>query len=108
MRILWRSIVHCQRFQTIRAIVIGLPRAALSSNALAQSSTGAAINAATGQSLADAVSQNEKELIDREVLGAAPAGRGTTGAGGAGGLSSFPTGRLRTSDHDGLTPLTDT
>jgi len=107
MRILWRSIVHCQRFQTIRAIVIGLPLAALSSNALAQSITGAPINAATGQSLTDAVSQNEKELIDREVLGAGPGGRSGTGGAGAAGVTSFPTGRLRTSDHDALKPQTD-
>src|SRR5215470_12262310 len=107
MRILWRSIVHCQRFQTIRAIVIGLPLVAVSSNALAQSITGAPINAATGQSLTDAVSQNEKELIDREVLGGAPAGRSSTGGAGTAGVTSFPTGRLRTSDHDALKPQTD-
>jgi outer membrane immunogenic protein len=107
-RVVWRSMVRCQRLRTIRTLLIGLPLVAVSSNAVAQSSTGAAINAATGQSLADAVSQNEKELIDREVLGAAPAGRSGIGGAGAAGISSFPTGRLRTSDHDGLKPLTDT
>jgi outer membrane immunogenic protein len=106
MRVLWRSAVRCQGLRTIRTILIGLPLVAASSNALAQSSTGAPINAATGQSLADAVTQNEKELIDREILGAAPAG-GTSGVGTA-GVTSFSTGRLRTSDHDGLKPLTDT
>ena len=106
MRVVWRSAVRCQRLQTSRTILIGLPFLAVSSNAFAQSSTGAPINAATGQSLADAVSQNEKELIDREVLGAAPAGR--SGTGGAGAVSSFSTGRLRTSDHDALKPPTDT
>src|SRR5215471_19280872 len=103
-----RSMASRQRLCTIRSILIGLSLAGVSSNALAQSITGGPINAATGQSLADAVSQNEKELIDREVLGGAPAGRSSIGAAGAGGLSSFPTGRLRTSDHDGLKPLTDT
>jgi outer membrane immunogenic protein len=80
-----------------------------SPNAFAQSSLGAPINAATGRSLTDAVSQNEKELIDREVLGADPAGRSTAGGGGGGtaAVSVFPTGRLRTSDHDGLRPPAD-
>jgi outer membrane immunogenic protein len=100
----WR---RCQWVQTIRAIFIGLPIAVLSSNAFAQSSLGGPINAATGQSLADAVSQNEKELIDREVLGGTPAVRSGTAGGGFAGVTSFPTGRLRTSDHDALKPQTD-
>src|SRR5215471_18792029 len=102
--VVWCSTV---RLQTIRTILIGLPLVAVSSNALAQSITGAPINAATGQSLTDAVSQNEKELIDREVLGGAPAGRSSTGGAGTAGVTSFPTGRLRTSDHDALKPQTD-
>src|SRR5262245_203838 len=106
MRIVSCSTGRCQRLQMVRRILIGLPLLAVSSNALAQSITGAAINAATGQSLTDAVSQNEKELIDREVLGGAPAGRSSTGGAGA-GVTSFPTGRLRTSDHDALKPQTD-
>jgi len=101
-------MVRRQRLLTIRTILIGLPLVAVSSNAFAQSSTGAPINAATGQSLGDAVTQNEKELIDREVLGGAPAGRSSTGGAGAAGISSFPTGRLRGSDHDALKPQTDT
>jgi outer membrane autotransporter protein len=58
-------------------------------------------NAATGGSLADAVDQNQKDFIDREVLGA-PDG------GAAFGVVASPTGRLRTSDHDGLKPISDT
>jgi outer membrane immunogenic protein len=65
----------------------------------AQSSLGAPLNAATASSLNDAVRQNEKQLIDREVLGAAG---GRTGGAGASGLSVFSTGRLRGSDHDAL------
>src|SRR5262249_22994082 len=107
MRFFWRSTVRRQRLQTIRTILIGLPFVAVSSNAFAQSITGGPINAATGQSLTDAVSQNEKELIDREVLGGAPAGRSSTGGAGMAGVTSFPTGRLRTSDHDALKPQTD-
>ena len=107
MRIVSCSTGRCQRLQMIRRILIGLPLLAVSSNAFAQSSTGGPINAATGQSLADAVSQNEKELIDREVLGAAPAGRSGSGGAGTAGITSFPTGRLRTSDHDALKPQTN-
>ena len=68
-------------------------------DAFAQSSLGAPLNAATASSLNDAVRQNEKQLIDREVLGAP--GGGTSG-GSASGLSVFSTGRLRGSDHDAL------
>jgi outer membrane immunogenic protein len=107
MRVIWRPTVRCQRLQTIRTILIGLSLVAASSNVFAQSSTGGPINAATGQSLADAVSQNEKELIDREVLGGTPAGRSGAAGAGAPGVTSFPTGRLRTSDHDALKPQTD-
>src|SRR5262249_10172810 len=102
-----RSMVSCQQLRTIQTILIGLSLVAASSNAFAQSLTGGPINAATGQSLADAVSQNEKELIDREVLGGAPAGRSSAAGAGAAGVTSFPTGRLRTSDHDALKPQTD-
>jgi outer membrane immunogenic protein len=69
---------------------------------LAQSSLGAPINAATASSLNDAVRQNEKQLIDREVLGASA---GRTGGGSASGLSVFSTGRIRGSDHDALQSL---
>jgi outer membrane immunogenic protein len=100
-----RSMASRQRLCTIQSILIGLSLAGVSSNVFAQSITGGPINAATGQSLTDAVSQNEKELIDREVLGGTPDGR--NGATGAGGVTTFPTGRLRGSDHDALKPQTD-
>jgi len=71
--------------------------------ALAQSSLGAPLNNATAQSLLDAVRQNERELIDREVLGGSPGGQGAgNSAGGGVGLNTFSTGRLRSSDHDAL------
>jgi outer membrane immunogenic protein len=77
--------------------MLGASTLLVASESLAQSLTGGPINAATGRSLADAVSQNEKELIDREVLG------GAVGGGGASsGLGTFSTGRLRSSDHDAL------
>jgi outer membrane immunogenic protein len=68
-------------------------------DAVAQSSLGAPLNAATASSLNDAVRQNEKQLIDREVFGG---GAGGTGGGSASGLSVFSTGRLRGSDHEAL------
>ena len=68
------------------AFIAGLALLYPFGNALAQSSTGAAANAATGRSLTDAVNQNERELIDREVLGAGrPGGDATAGGGGGGG-----------------------
>jgi outer membrane immunogenic protein len=76
---------------------------ACSTSALAQSSVGAPINAATGSSTTDAVKQNEKELIDREVLGRTG---GDTAGGALGSISTFSTGRLRWSDHDALRKTT--
>ena len=66
-----RSVVRAawQRSQTVRALLISLSLLFVSSNAFAQSSVGRAANAATGQSLRDAVEQNQKDFIDREVLG---------------------------------------
>ena len=66
----------------------------LPSGALAQSSVGRAANTATGQSLRDAVEQNQNEFL-----------AGSGGGGGAGaaiGAGASPTGRLRSSDHDAL------
>jgi len=100
MRVVWRSTVRCQRVQTIRTILIGLPFLAVSSNALAQSSTGAPINAATGQSLADAVSQMRKNYRPG-VLGAAPAGPQRRC--GAAGISHFRPGGTDV-DSDALKP----
>jgi outer membrane immunogenic protein len=86
-----------RQLRTILIAMLGASTLLVASESLAQSLTGGPINAATGRSLADAVSQNEKELIDREVLG------GAVGGGGASsGLGTFSTGRLRSSDHDAL------
>src|SRR5262245_51463172 len=74
----------------------------MSHDAFAQSSLGAPLTAATASSQADAVRQNENQLIDQQVFGAAGGGRATTGAGSAAGLSTFSTGRLRGSDHEAL------
>jgi hypothetical protein len=75
--------------------------------AFAQSSVGRAANAATGQSLRDAVEQIQNDLMDREVLGKAAddAAAGPTGGsaqGGGLGAAVTPTGRLRSSRHDAL------
>lgn len=73
--------------------------------AFAQSTVGMPANAATGSSLADAIRQNDSDLISREVLDrAAGTGTGTR----AGSVGAFASGRLRTSDHDGLRPRSDT
>ena len=84
-------------------VLIGLMSVLGASKASAQSATGEPINAATSQSQADAVTQNEKALIDREVLG-----RSSLGSATAAGLTTFTTGRLRGSDHDALRPPSDT
>ena len=65
------------------------------SMALAQSSVGVNMNAATGRSTEDAITQNQKELLNSEGVGT---------AGGLGGFSVFSTGKLRTSEHDGVGP----
>lgn len=67
-------------------------------DALAQSSVGAPANAAIGRSLADAVDQNQRDLINFEVLGASV---GSTSGAGV-GVNVSPTGRVRTSSHGGL------
>lgn len=75
-------------------------------NACAQSAVGLPMNAATGRSMTDAVDQNERDFVDREVHGR---GLGTSGgAAGLAGLNAFTSGRLRTSDHNGIRPLTNT
>jgi len=61
-------------------------------------------NAAVGGSLADAIRQNDGDLINREVLDRA-AGRST--GSGTGSVGAFASGRLRKSDHDGLRPRAD-
>ena len=106
MCVLWRSAAACW---PIRALLVGLAFLVPFGSAVAQSSLGAPLTTATGRSLADAVGQNEKELINREVLGDQPggaqAGRSATTSstgGAAAGLNTFSTGRLRGSDHDAL------
>ncbi|MFZ0850506.1 MAG: hypothetical protein WAO08_15005, partial [Hyphomicrobiaceae bacterium] len=90
--------------RSIATALFGLSCFLAGSGSLAQSLTGGPITAATGRSQADAVSQNEKELIDREVLGGGAQGRGALGGGG---LGTFSTGRLRGSGHDALRPPDD-
>jgi hypothetical protein len=76
----------------IGLIVVAL----LPSGALAQSSVGRAANTATGQSLRDAVEQQQNEFLNSSGVGAGG------GAGAAVGAGASPTGRLRSSDHDAL------
>src|SRR6476660_152327 len=66
----------------------------LPSGALAQSSVGRAANAATGQSLRDAVDQQQNEFLGTYGVGG--------GAGAGIGAGASPSGRLRGSDHDAL------
>jgi hypothetical protein len=66
---------------------------ALPSGSLAQSSVGQAANAATGQSLRDAVESQQKEMLGSSGVG---------GVGAAIGVGAVPSGRLRTSDHEQL------
>ena len=106
MRGVWRLAAPCW---PISALLVGVALLVPSGSAFAQSSLGAPLTSATGRSLADAVGQNENELIGREVLGGppggVPAGRSTTSGGGGAGtpLNTFWTGRVRGSDHDALT-----
>ena len=71
-------------------LAVGLVSVVLPSGAQAQSSVGRAANAATGQSLRDAVEQQQSGLL------------GTYGVGGGAGAGASPSGRLRGSDHDAL------
>jgi outer membrane immunogenic protein len=106
MRGVWRLAAPCW---PISALLVGVALLVPSGTAFAQSSLGAPLTSATGRSLADAVGQNENELIGREVLGGppggVPAGRSTTSGGGGAAtpLNTFSTGRVRGSDHDALT-----
>ena len=71
----------------------------------AQSTVGMPANAAVGGSLADAIRQNDSDLISREVL---DGGGGRSASSGTGMVGAFASGRLRRSDHDGLRPRSDT
>ena len=70
MRVLWRPTAACwpKSALLVAAALLLFP----TEKAFAQSADGVAISAAAGRSLADAVSQNEKALIDQQVLGAPP------------------------------------
>ena len=86
-----RTVATCW---PIGAIFIAVVLAFPSSRALAQSSELISVQA-TARSLLDAIRQNENGLIDQEV-GGRSSGLTTTGVG------AFSTGRLRSSEHDGL------
>lgn len=88
--------------RSVGVISVALPFLLVSSNAFAQSAVGTLANAAAGRSIADAVEQNQNDLIDREVRG------GVASGGAAVGVGAFTSGRLRTSDHDGFDKEFDT
>src|SRR5262245_43076472 len=79
--------------------LVGLSLLFITPGAFAQSTIGEITNEATGRSLADAVAQNEKAILDREVLGRGSIPPGATGVGVTGDFTVFPTGRLRHSEH---------
>lgn len=83
-------------FRRLLPVLIGFCALIAATDAFAQSSIARAANAASGQSLRDAVEQVQKELVDREVLGWTGQGGGALGAGAS------PSGRMRGSDHDAL------
>ena len=93
MRSVWGPVARWQTIALVGAIALLLS----TSSAIAQSAVGVPTNAAIGNSLQDAARQNEKQFIDREM------GQGGV-TGGLGGVTAFPTGRLRTSDHDPVQP----
>ena len=130
-----RAFLAFARFRCWPCLFFLLAAQALSPRAVAQSAVGNPVNAATGRSLADAVTQNLNELIDQQVL--TNQGGGTTagnssgppggaaqlggprmnangpGAGGAAAVTgalaagAMPTGRLRASEHEGIKPASD-
>jgi hypothetical protein len=102
MRCVVCASANCRWLRPLAVVSVALPVFFASTSAFAQSSEAAIANAATARSLDDAVDQNQKDLIGRDALGQS--------SGGAGGVGAFATGRLRTSDHDGLDiqPLVNT
>ena len=90
MKSVWRLPRASGRLLPIGLVVLAL----LPSGALAQSSVGRAANAATGQSLRDAVEQQQGEFLGTYGVGG--------GAGAGVGAGASPSGRLRGSDHDAL------
>jgi hypothetical protein len=94
MRGVWRLLGAWTRRLPIGLFAIGLLGLALASGAMAQSSVGRAANTATGQSLRDAVEQQQSEFLGTYGVGG--------GAGAGIGAGASPTGRLRSSSHDAL------
>lgn len=93
MRSVWRLWEASSRRLPLGLFVLAVLALAFPSGALAQSSVGQAANAATAQSLRDAVESQQKEM-----LGSAGGG----GVGAATGIGAVPSGRLRFSDHEAL------
>ena len=130
----WRIFLAGGRCRSIVGLAIAAAFAVLPWQASAQSSVGVPMSAATGRSLADAATQNLNQLIDQQLLtnqgaststgggptgGAAqlggprmnangPGAGGTAAVTGALGGGAMPTGRLRTSEHEGLRPAGNT
>lgn len=109
-----RAFQACRRHQYLRGVAVLLAALVWSPNAFAQSAIGNPVNTATGRSLADAASHNLNEFLDQHGLSGQ--GGGTAGGGGGGGpggaaavtgalgTGSMPSGRLRTTEHEGLKP----
>jgi hypothetical protein len=95
MRGVKRAAGTCSQFRPIGALLIALSFFFTSSKALAQSAEANVAGQATPRSILDAVSQNQNELLAREVQS------GTSGAGTV-GVGAFASGRLKTSENDGL------
>jgi outer membrane immunogenic protein len=95
----WRALAGSRRSWPTGALAASA-LLLIAPEAMAQSTQGPIANAATGRSLTDAVDRNQNDLIAREVFGTAFGGGGGVAAGGFG---TFSSGRLRKSEHDGLT-----
>lgn len=90
----WRIFAAGHRCWLVRALLVVLALLPVSSTAFADVEA-QLTNAAAGRSQTNAVEQAEKDVIDREVMGA-------SGGGGTLGPGVFASGGLRTSDHDAL------
>ena len=97
MRSVWCVSMAWTRRLPIGLFAFAMLGLALPSGAMAQSSVGRAANTATGESLRDAVDQQQNEALNSSGVGA-----GGSGAGAAIGAGASPTGRLRSSSHDAL------
>ena len=96
------------RRQTFRVLLLGMSLGLGSTAAFAQSTQLTPLQQAVAAATADAVRQNDNELIIQEAFGNVGGRGGSTSTRGPtaviGGLiaGSFATGRLRESKHDGL------